>query len=84
MRVRTEDGVEVGIGDLCYDYYTMKPGAIERFDDDERVDVYHSSLMQGSTFPWFRFRHTDGTCTYLNGQRICSRERALIERFPNA
>lgn len=83
--IRTEDGVEVKVGDLAYDYYSMKPGRIEAFDlDVPREDVYHSRLMQGSIMPWFRFRHNDGGGQYLNGQRICSIEAAIREGYPGA
>jgi hypothetical protein len=72
MKIKTEDGIEVGVGDPAYDYYTMKPGAIIKFDSGERTDKFHSWDMQGSLTPWFTFEHTDGTRQYLNGQRICS------------
>lgn len=85
MKIRTEDGVELGEGDHAYDYYSMKPGRILKFDQDvERTDAYHGPLMQGSLTPWFIFQHDEGTRQYLNGQRICSDEGAKRQGFPNA
>jgi len=69
MTYRTEDGVEVKVGDRAYDYYSMKPGTIER----------HAGNLPD---PWFDFRHDDGTLTVLNGQRICSMRYAERRGFP--
>jgi hypothetical protein len=83
--IRTEDGVEIGIGESAYDYYSMKPGKIVEFDSyQEREDAYYGRDMQGSLKPWFTFEHTDGTRQYLNGQRICSVEYAKMKGFKNA
>jgi hypothetical protein len=84
MKIRTEDGVELGEGDHAYDYYSMKPGRIEKFDSDAREDTNFGPLMQGSSKPWFRFRHDDGGAQYLNGQRICSDEAAKRKGWPGA
>jgi hypothetical protein len=84
MKVRTEDGIEVGLNEPCYDYYCMKPGRIIAFDKDEREDRYFDSMMQGSIKPWFTFEHTDGTRQYLNGQRICSLAYAKRNKYPGA
>lgn len=68
---RTEDGVTVKDGDRVYDYYSMKPGVIERFVGD-------------MPDPWFDVRHDDGTVNVLNGQRICSMEFARRRGFKGA
>lgn len=82
MKIKTEDGVEVGINEPVYDYYSMKPCYIIKFDAGERTDEFHSWDMQGSTMPWFTVQHTDTegnpvqSRQYLNGQRICSVDMA--------
>ena len=85
MKILTEDGIELGEGDHAYDYYSMKPGVIEKFDSDTpREDMFVGPLQQGSLKPWFRFRHDDGRSEYLNGQRICSDQMAIRKGYPNA
>jgi len=74
----------VAVGDPCYDYYSMKPGKITKFDSGPREDSYHDPLMQGSLTPWFTFEHNDGTREYLNGQRICSLDQARRKGWPGA
>lgn len=82
MKIKTEDGVEVGVNEPVYDYYSMKPCKIVEFDNVERTDEYISHDQQGSLTPWFTVQHTDtegnpvGSRQYLNGQRICSVEMA--------
>jgi hypothetical protein len=82
--IRTEDGVELKEGDRAYDYYSMKPGYILKFDNDPREDQYINSEQQGSKKPWFSFQHDEGTRQYLNGQRICSMEYAIRRGFKGA
>lgn len=68
---RTEDGVDVKIGDRVYNYYDMEPGVIESFAGN-------------MPDPWFDVRHDDGKVSVLNGQRICSMGYAVRRGFPGA
>jgi hypothetical protein len=54
--IRTEDGVEVAMGDRVYNYYDRKPGVITSHAHDG----------------WFDVKHDDGTFALLDGSRICS------------
>jgi hypothetical protein len=71
MKLKTEDGQEVKIGDRVYNYYDMKPGVIE-------------GPVREMPDPWFDVKHDDGTVSILNGQRICSMEYAVRRGFPGA
>lgn len=82
--IRTEDGVEVGVGDRVFNYYEGKAGTIREFDKgEERVDTNHGRWMQGSSMPWFDLEHDDGTHQYLNGQRVASLEGARRQGYKN-
>lgn len=65
---RTEDGVMLSEGDRAYNYYSMKPGYIDRAHGEG----------------WFDFHHDDGTGTLLNGQRICTMDFAISRGFKGA
>lgn len=79
MKIRTEDGVEVGEGDEVYGFHSqldfgiIEPGSM---GSEERQDEYHGPLMQGSVMPWFTVRFRNGKREMLNGQRVCSVEGA--------
>lgn len=64
---RTEDGVEVTLGDRVYNYYDMRPGVI---------------MAAKPSSDWFEFQGEDGSTDILNGQRVCSIDYARRQGFP--
>lgn len=76
----TADGVELTLGSAAYNYYDMKPGLIERFDDYAQPNTMRGQncdtpVAQWTNY-WFTFRHTDGSSALLDGSRICTLQRA--------
>lgn len=79
MKIRTEDGAEVGEGDRVYGFHsqlTVGTIVVGSMGSEERKDEYHAPDMQGSVMPWFSVQFDNGKREYLNGQRVCSVEYA--------
>lgn len=76
IRITTEDGKEVGLGDRVFNYYDGKWGTIER------IDLYpqpNTKKGQNSSTPiedwdnfWFTLLQDDGTRCSLDGSRIAT------------
>lgn len=80
------DGVRLSLGASAYNYYDMKPGHIERFDDHPQPNTMlgqncDTPVAQWTNY-WFTFRHTDGSSALLDGSRICSLAYAERKGWP--
>ena len=76
IRITTEDGKEVGLGDRVFNYYDGKWGVIVAIDGHPQPNTKKG---QSSSTPieewdnhWFRLEQDDGTSVSLDGMRIAT------------
>lgn len=81
LRIMTEDYVELGFGDVAYNYYDMKPGKIGRIHEPYTRDDNETNIQ---TDIWFDFEHDEGGTAMLNGARICTIAFARRRGFRDA
>jgi hypothetical protein len=76
VKIVTEDGVEVKVGDRVFNYYDGKWGVIEKVDThpqpETRIGQNSSTPVEEWENYWFTLLHDDGTRASLDGMRIAT------------